>query len=268
MAGRHIFAPPANEFSMIIFLYGVDVYHRGIKQKEIIEQYKKKHSDLALQKFDLETKEDWQKFKDFTTAQSLFDNLKMAVVSGSFSELEDEKEFGKILQSHLENKNFYLLISTGDNKIKKDFNFLLNKPVISQEFKLLTGMAWKKFIGAESNKRNGLKWDFNNIEEGDCFSLINELNKIELVSPENIWMSGVHILKYDFFGAIQQIARGDFKSRLSNLEILLENDDPAKVFNLLAYSVRPEEQVKMADYDVAVKSGKMDYPEALLDFIL
>lgn len=247
---------------MIVFLYGPDAYHRQLKQKEIIEQYKKKHSDLALQKFDLEVREDWQKFKDFATAQSLFDNLKMAVVSGSFSELEDEKEFIKILQSQLENKSFYLVISTSD-KVKKDFNFLLNKPVIAQEFKLLTGAAWKKFVEQELKKRS-LKILIN-VPEGDCLQLINELDKAEL---STLKVQEFKNLKIDFFSSIQQIAKGDLKAKLSNLEILLENDDPAKVFNLLAYSVRPEEQIKMADYDVAVKSGKLEYEEALLDFIL
>ncbi len=256
---------------MIVFLYGPDSYYRGLKQKEIIEQYKKKHSDLALQKFDLETKVDWLKFKDFATAQSLFDSLKMAVVSIDFSELEDEKEFRKILQSQLENKSFYLLISTNENKIKKDFSFLLKKPVISQEFKLLTGVTWKKFIDQELKKKNiptsNIQHLISIIEEGDCFSLINELEKLSLSDNFKFQISNFKF-RNDFFGAIQQMARGDFKIKLFNLEILLENEDPAKVFNLLAYLVRPEEQVKMADYDVAVKSGKMDYPEALLDFIL
>ncbi len=251
---------------MIIFLYGSDVYHRQQKQKEIIEQYKKKHSDLALQKFDLELKEDWLKFKDFATAQSLFDNLKMAVVTGSFSELEDEKEFRKILQSQLENKNFYLIISTSD-KVKKDFNFLLNKPVISQEFKLLVGAAWKKFIDRELKKRNITSSQDVNIEEGDCMGLINELEKLSLLDNFEFRVSSLKF-KYDFFDSIQQIARGDLRAKLSNLEILLENDDAAKVFNLLAYTVQSEEQIKMADYDVAVKSGKLEYEEVLLDFIL
>jgi len=254
---------------MIIFLNGPDVYHRQQKQKEIVEQYKKKHSNLALQKFDLETKADWLKFKDFATAQSLFDNLKMAVVTGSFSELEDEKEFKKILQSQLENKNFYLVISTND-KVKKDFSFLLNKPVISQEFKLLTGAAWKKFIEAEVKKRDIPISKIQNLissSEGDCVGLINEIEKLSL---SDNFQSQVSSLKFkaDFFGAIQQIARGDLKAKLSNLEILLENDDAAKVFNLLAYTVQPEEQIRMADYDAAVKSGKLEYEEVLLDFML
>ena len=191
---------------------------------------------MALQKFDLETKADWLKFKDFATAQSLFDNLKMAVVTGSFSELEDEKEFKKILQSQLENKNFYLVISTNDKVKKRDIPISKIQNLISSS-------------------------------EGDCVGLINEIEKLSL---SDNFQSQVSSLKFkaDFFGAIQQIARGDLKAKLSNLEILLENDDAAKVFNLLAYTVQPEEQIRMADYDAAVKSGKLEYEEVLLDFML
>ena len=253
---------------MIIFLYGSDSYHRRIKLKEIIGQYQKKHSNLAWQKFDLEDEEDWIKLKDFLTAQSLFDESKIAVVSNLLSVAQD-KELKTFLRSQLESKNFYLLISTSD-KPNQEFNFLLKKPVVSQAFKLLSGADWNKFVDRELKKRNLIPTaDIRSLIaglEGDCIGLINELDKLSLLENCELRITDSN-LSFNFFDSIQKIARGDFKTKLSNLEILLKYDDPAKIFNVLAYSVSPDQQIKMADYDVAIKSGKMDYPEALLDFM-
>ena len=60
------------------------------------------------------------------------------------------------------------------------------------------------------------------------------------------------------------------KQKIVSLEVLLNSEEPAKIFNILAASSRnqPAEIKRFADYDVAVKSGKIDYEEALLDLCL
>ena len=64
------------------------------------------------------------------------------------------------------------------------------------------------------------------------------------------------------------MAHGDLQTKISTLERLLaEKGDGAKIFNVLAYQ-KKEHIVQFADYDVAIKSGKIDYEEALLDFVL
>jgi len=55
------------------------------------------------------------------------------------------------------------------------------------------------------------------------------------------------------------------------LEIILSDrkDDPARVFNSLAYRLGSEGEARLyADYDVAVKSGKLEYEEVLLELAL
>ena len=54
---------------------------------------------------------------------------------------------------------------------------------------------------------------------------------------------------------------------------LLEKPFPSEkeatyIFNSLAYIAKGKDIVRMADYDVAVKSGNLEYEEALLDFVL
>jgi hypothetical protein len=60
----------------------------------------------------------------------------------------------------------------------------------------------------------------------------------------------------------------DLKNRLYAFESMLALGDPAaKIFNILA-SQWQEKIPHMAEYDLAVKSGKVDYEEALVDLLI
>ena len=104
------------------------------------------------------------------------------------------------------------------------------------------------------------------VEEGDVYGLMNELDKVQLANGKSQIANRED--KIDFFSSIQKLARGNLQTQLSVLEKLLNSEDAGKVFNILAYSVDAERQVKMADYDVAVKSGKLEYEEVLLTYLL
>ena len=59
--------------------------------------------------------------------------------------------------------------------------------------------------------------------------------------------------------------------RLVDLEILFgHQEEPVKIFNILATSYLNTvfSLQKLADYDAAIKSGKLDYEEALVDLAL
>ena len=59
--------------------------------------------------------------------------------------------------------------------------------------------------------------------------------------------------------------------RLIALEKLIgeRGDDPARIFNGLAYQLKNAEEAQMyADYDIAVKAGKLEYEEVLLAIAL
>ena len=58
---------------MVIYLYGPDSYRRKEKEKEIISKYKEKHLSVTVDKFELESDDDFSSFKNFLKNQSLFD---------------------------------------------------------------------------------------------------------------------------------------------------------------------------------------------------
>ena len=76
----------------------------------------------------------------------------------------------------------------------------------------------------------------------------------------------------DIFGHLNKIrASRDVGQKLAFLEDLLSrNNDPTMIFNMASASfyLDKKQKIKMADYDVAVKSGKLEYEEVLLDLML
>ena len=72
----------------------------------------------------------------------------------------------------------------------------------------------------------------------------------------------------NYWGLINGLKNFDIKNRLYAFEMMLAaNDPPAKIFNILA-SQWQEKTPHMAEYDLAVKSGKVDYEEALVDLLI
>ena len=68
---------------MIIFLYGPDDYRRLQKKREILAEFKKKHSDLGVCIFDM-TSGATDDLEEFLRAQSIFENKKLAVIENLF----------------------------------------------------------------------------------------------------------------------------------------------------------------------------------------
>jgi hypothetical protein len=72
----------------------------------------------------------------------------------------------------------------------------------------------------------------------------------------------------NYWGLINGLKSFDIKNRLYAFETMLAgNDPPAKIFNILA-SQWQEKIPHMAEYDLAIKSGKVDYEEALVDLLI
>ena len=145
----------------------------------------------------------------------------------------------------------------------------MRKPVLRQEFKNLTSSQLSVFVKQEAVRR-GLKLSpqlitaLVSLYQSDTWGLVTELDKLaaggrlEAVLPE-----------VNLFQQLWQINRvRSTEVRLPILERLIIQDDSAKIFNLLAYQARGRNKQKLADYDVAVKSGQLDYETALLDFLI
>jgi len=256
---------------MIIFLYGPDSYRRLQKQLELQESYREKKGNLSKEYFDMEEEGAVEMFKDFMANRSMFGDAKFAVVENAY-EATDNKQFRETLKNELESKTAVVLINT-EGKPPATLKFLLEKPVKSQSFEALKGTVLEHFINKEAVRR-GLKLSASIVEslqemfQSDTWGIITELDKM-MLTGNHIESRGI---KKEFYPLVN-ILRGDrdFKKRLVALEIILSDrrDDPARVFNVTSYGPRNQKEAAVfADYDVSVKSGKLDYEEVLVDFAL
>jgi DNA polymerase III delta subunit len=271
---------------MIIFLYGPDSYRRREKLKEIVAQYRKDHQSVGF--FDFKTKDsddEFDKLREFCASHSLFENVKLAVVENILADfaVSDDKKNQKsatvFLKSNLENKELTVLISESKAP-PQAFDLLLKKPVLSQEFKHFSADQFEFFIKKEAEMRglkltaDALTFLAENFKE-DSWGVINELEKLSLFNEKNFNSRRLReVVDYnrpihsnEFFNQIKNLLWSrSFEQRLVNLEFLLHGSEPAKIFNFLAsFSTNSLELTrKFADYDIAVKSGKMEYEEALM----
>lgn len=266
---------------MIIYLYGPDSYRRQEKLKSIIEDYKKKHFAFALEKLDLENKEDWTRLKDFVKAQSLFASLKLGIIE-NYRELEkgEQKELLNLLKENLSAKEPILIILE-DKSPTKDFKFLLEKPALSQDFEVFTSQKMSLFIQMEAKKR-GLILDtesqelLTQIYSSNTWGLMTELDKLALLNEKKITKAVLekHIdisLPVNVFNALiamQNYNRPSLKLKILE-ELLEQSSDSAMIFNIWSSLAKAaEDKIKFADYDAAVKSGKLEYEEVLLSLCL
>jgi hypothetical protein len=255
---------------MLIYLYGPDTYRRGrYVRTQLLDPYRKKYPDGTVAFFDLEQDGVLTRLRDFASGGGLFAKVTLAVVSNpaearSAGSGRGEKEFAKFLKEKVDDAHSTIIV-VSDKKLPKDFAVL----GAGKEFEPLEGIEFLKFIKAEAKARELTVTDaqlkaIGEAYDGDTWAAMTE---IECVS------SGGAVEKFspeiDSFGLIKTLSGSrDQAQRLRALTLLIDYDEPAKVFNLLAAFVFGGNKIKMADYDLDVKSGRLEYPDVLLDYIL
>lgn len=266
---------------MIIFLYGPDSYRRQKKLNKIIEEYQNKYSNLSCDSFNLESSDEFLRLKEFSNQLLIFDNKKLAILR-NISEI-DPKDLKEFLKTHLNSQDFTILISE-ENSPPPELKSLLKKFFLAEKFDYLTGDKWRFFIQKEAQQRKILLTpkavDFlAGIFQKDVWGLINELEKIGLIS-QNIPIDVKDLRKIsdyplqspDIFAFINAVCRDwSLGQKIVALEkLFIVQEEPVKIFNILAsLNWLPKKLIqKLADYDVMVKSGKIDYEEVLVDLAL
>ena len=171
-----------------------------------------------------------------------------------------------------------------EKKPTKEFDFLIQKPVYYQEFRQLNAEGLAFFIKKEAEKRN-LKFDpkakeylirWQEQTNVDTLALVNELDKIALADfPQPISVSSLElVVSFSYQEKVFNLAgilagQNSLKKKIVALEQLFIQKEPAAyAFNLLSYRASAGLLLKLADYDVSVKSGGLDYEEVLLDLAL
>jgi DNA polymerase III delta subunit len=273
---------------MIIFLYGPDDYRREEKKRWYISEFRKKYPGFGVEFFDLADEEaDWvADFKSFIRNQSIFDKTKLAVLEGAFEEGVREK-IAPELKNILSDKNTSAIISERKEPVKI-LDFLLKKPATFEEFGNLSGYNPELFIRSEAKKMGlALQSDaaqfLAEVYRENTWGLVTELQKIgnlkngpeaeqarygaSAVGRRDLENLDLEIAP-NYWAAINGLKSRGAASRLVALEILLATGDPPpRIFNILASQWR-EKIPQMAEYDLKIKSGKMDYEEALLDLAI
>lgn len=257
---------------MIIFIYGEDSYRRLKKLNDILKTYRERHGRLSEDRFDCGRMGEVSKLKEFMANRSMFDPAKLVVLE-NISDCEDRRELKEILKENLDSKDSTIVISS-DKEPTADFKFLVCEPTKSQEFKALSRNALTAFIKSEAEERNVALFPETMgylIEafKDDSWGIVTELDKLALTSGQ----TGIERRLGDNFYQLLNKLKGSGREeeRIVALEMLLSGnkEDPARVFNSLSYYLPTKEAVNIfADYDAAVKSGKLDYEEALTDFAL
>jgi DNA polymerase III delta subunit len=263
---------------MLIFLYGPDDYRRSQKKRDLISEFTKKRTSLGLRSFDFESKEEIAQFEEFGANQFIFGSAKLAVIENAFE--VEAKELAKLLKPFAARKDTTVLLSEHEKPVKV-LSFLTEEPAFSQKFENLEGPAWMSFIAAEA-KKAGLALDASAVQflatvyQGNSWALVTELQKLASWSSS----SSPHVIikteldQFDleaapnYWALITALKSADPRSRLLALEKMLSlNDPPAKIFNILA-SQWQEKIPQIAEFDFAVKSGKMEYEEAILELVV
>ncbi len=265
---------------MIILLYGPDDYRREQKRKDLIAEFHNKHSGLGFAQFDLEEEDALGRLEEFARSQSIFEPLKLAYAANAFA--AEEKKLAAILKPLLASKSTTVLLSE-KNVPPKPLAFLRpakgknGDGALAQEFETLKGEAWRKFIRAEAEKK-GLNLAPAALEllaqayGGDSWRLVTELEKLALLSGRQVEKKDLEALAVeitpDFWGTMYGLRSPRVGERLATLEKLFIGNEPAgKIFNILSAQWQ-EKLPAFAAYDTAVKTGRCDYEEVLLDLAL
>jgi len=259
---------------MIIFLYGPDSYRREERKRATIHKFRKKHSALGIEVFDMAEVESFAHLTEFLFAQSIFSPAKLAVLEHVF-EVSFEK-LPELVHSFLKEPATTLLLSE-DKETPKEFSFLHENTKFNRQFYYLHGSQWETFVRIEAERR-GLTFDdgvlqfFAALYQNDTWRLVTELEKISLLGKQNIIRDDLAIfdleLSLDFWELFQGLKSLDVWRRLAALERLLATNEPsAKLFTILSAQLK-ERAHEFAEYDLAVKSGRLEYDEAMVALVL
>ena len=264
---------------MIIALYGPDTFRREEKKREIVHEFVAKHPLAQVVTIDAADESSRNQIREFGGTRSLFDPVAFIILQNAY-EL-GKKDITEFLAPKRDATDFVYLFSE-ETKPPKPFEGLLKKTdtatkaVITQEFEWLEGAAWKTFI----TKRAALL-DVAFTPEAlqflaaayvkDTWALVTEMEKLSCLGKATVGIEDIEGSNApetpNFFGMLSALKSPRAKDRLAMLAKLNALGEPAaKLFHILAY--QGENPMRFAKYDFAVKSGKLEYEEALLDALL
>lgn len=266
---------------VIVHLFGPDSYRRTEKVKELIAAYRAKYRYADFLAVDFEDDpEAWVRARDFLRQPSMFVDSKVLLVREPA--MVEEKEWRAALEEAAKAKDVVAILSAyGDSA--EAFPFLARGEVTRQEFKELDGRMLEVFVVREA-KRRGITFEAPALRYFLAYLASSASRSARAVSElERIALAGFRspitradmerfvawIPAEDIYRGLAPVRAGrNPGERLAALERVLGRYDGARLFNTLAYAARGEVAEALAAYDIAIKSGRLEYEEALTDFAM
>ena len=258
---------------MIFFLYGKDDFRRGRRKREIFDEIIKKYPKINYSFFTGEEESSIVKIKEFLSAQGLFFEKRIAVLD--MAEEMDGKKLSKELLGFADNKDTALVFSY-DGKPVKDFASFLKPPVKTEEFSELSSAELVKYIATLAKELNleiepTASSKLMKSYGTNLWGIYTELQKIsgltQIVSAQNIEALGFENVS-EYWPTLNALRSANLGERLWALETLFLQGEPAvKTFSILAGS-RGSDPKTFSEYDLLIKSGKLDFDEAVIDLVL
>ncbi len=267
---------------MVYFLYGADSLRIKRKRSELTGKVFELSPSAEFFEVNMEDDPDaWIAVRDFTRQQSIFGGAKIAAVAGGG--LCAAAGWVKFLKESLQDPSSHLFLFQ-EKKPLKALSFLLRDPVEVFACDELSGDNLARFVSAEAKKRHfsfspqALRFFIRSLERlpsERSWVAVNEIEKMSFLGKPSVEVSDVvEISQFQEMDEVWMLAKNILHPTkrfdgVSTLEkLFLEGADPAHIFNSLAIQARGEDLFLLAQYDISIKSGKTDFPEALLSFAL
>jgi DNA polymerase III delta subunit len=271
-----------NRTTMVIALFGSDSYRRIEKGKELVRAYRAKYPLADLLSVDLEEDpESWVSARDFLRQPSMFVDSKVLLVREPAA--AEDKEWSEALKDAASAKGVVAILSS-EKDATANFPFLDHKGVERQEFKELEGRILEVFVAREAKARGiafdpiALRFFLNYLETFPSRGAraIAELDKMTLakfrspVTREDMEELTAWLPSEELYRGARTVCEGKSAfERLTALErLFLAREAAAKLFNTIGYLATGAPAAALGAYDIAAKSGKLEYEEALTDFAI
>jgi DNA polymerase III delta subunit len=241
-----------------------------------------------------EDKEGWTRARDFLVQPALFVESKVLVLREAAR--EEHVAHHELIRREISSPKTFVIISDSEGPTP-EFAFLLKESFQTHQFQelgdrdfgqfllqeararklLFDDAAWQYFLRFVLQTKNDTDPKMKKVENGErLWRAIMELEKISLLAGDKrVTLADVtrHLeftAQKNFYDLVGIILRGrDKKIRLTALEELLSSDfDPARIFNTLGFFANGAVAATLAQKDIRVKSGALDYESALLEFVI
>lgn len=259
---------------MFIFLYGENTFGSTQKLKEIINRYKQIHQSglnfLRLADFD------FNYFKDAVETMPMFTEKKLIILDNIFRQKVDDKILEFVKNKKMGEDQDIVIVFFEEDKIderKALFKFLIEKPNISQNFKVLTEARLFSWAKTEINKRGGDIEDFalTSLIHGigdDIWLLDKEIDKLisykfgKKINSDDVSLFISDKIQNNIFKTIEALGVKNRRLALSLIEKhLYQGENEIYLLTMIAYQFRNLIRVidllsaKIAPKDIIKKTG-------------